>query len=284
MGNLAAISRLLAQVRTGIPVQVAQVSIPKRSLVVLCGGPGLRCPGDPEHDQTWASYVTPFIVRAIDEKITNGDELVHWVVFRPAYEARWRDDKSTSTQAVSDANTRISELEKELGQKATIAGYAGLIELQAIRLGVTLHWITMASEFWKILLTVGQSAKIDRVWYYGHGNPGAIWLSLRHGVELSLVERQNSPGITDDTPCAPPSLAVIESNQIQATANGLALSNVMIKVANRRCEFNGCNTDLFAKQWHDVFGQPTKGVRGKLNFSSFSGPKLATGAIFVDFN
>src|SRR4051812_18502864 len=76
----------------------------ERIWVVLCGGPGKFDPKDKEeHDRGWSNYVDHLLLMARNKKLPAAPgEKVWWIVYRPAYDARWRDDVSRGAPSVSD--------------------------------------------------------------------------------------------------------------------------------------------------------------------------------------
>lgn len=66
--------------------------IPKNFIMVI-GGPMIFHGKDPSHDTSWSNYLIP-VQLAHQRELLNkdSDEVVHWLVYEPAYRKRWEDD------------------------------------------------------------------------------------------------------------------------------------------------------------------------------------------------
>ncbi len=94
------------------------------NMILISGGPGLFNAADPDHDISWANYVTPPLLMTDTPAEKAAFEVaddVWWFVFKPAYAARWTDD-------VADKRTSVKEV-KDQG----FSNYIELIENRATK-------------------------------------------------------------------------------------------------------------------------------------------------------
>lgn len=128
--------------------------------VVVSGGPSLkrweqyRVPED-QHDRWWANFIRGGTMR-MDEirKVYGNDASIVWIVYRPAYEMRGRED----------------------GQN-----YLGMIQQQADKRGASLIWIRSGQELIETLNSRKRGA-IQTFDYFGHSNKHCFCLD--YGTEI----------------------------------------------------------------------------------------------------
>ena len=128
--------------------------------VILSGGPSLkrwehyRVPED-QHDRWWANFIRGGTLR-MDEirKVYGNEAAIVWIVYRPAYEMRGREDG---------------------------LNYVGMIQQQASKRGASLIWIRTGSERIRTLNARGRGA-IQTFDYFGHSNKHCFCLD--YGTEI----------------------------------------------------------------------------------------------------
>jgi hypothetical protein len=223
---------------------------PRKRFLIISGGPGVYDSRDPAHDQAWSSYVDPPLLKSVRMqagkrtivKFWEADEQVVWLVYRPAYQARWTDD-------VARKRSEPAGLKKE-GFKS----YVDLLEKRAAARGWTLKWMDDAGDLWKVIRQLPKGS-ISRVWYYGHARDD-LWLTLAHDAGGVAVQ--------------PESKALLE---VATVARKTALADRFAAApsthtAARTHRFVGCNTAAYAKAWAAAFGQWTEGFEGTIDFST----------------
>lgn len=228
----------------------------RRNFILVSGGPGPYDNRDPEHDQSWANYVTPPLLMTEGPKLkefAEDDEEVWWFVYEPAYTRRWEEDLKNPK--------RKKEIERVKGKG--FSSYARLIENRAKDRNWHLVWLHDSDDFWKKLRTFND--KISRLWYWGHARDD-LWLSLRHAA--------------DSTPIAPEVGEIITIDQINS--NKTLKEKFQYGDKSRTHRFIGCNTSEFAKEWAKTFGVWTEGIAGKIDFvdihATGGAPALVKGA------
>lgn len=240
---------------------------PKRSFLIVSGGPGLFDRLDKEHDIGWSNYVDPPLLKSVktDPKTNkkmivefwSADEQVVWFVYRPAYEARWKDD-------VKQGRSSVAEV-KKLG----FASYVELLEKRAEERGWSLVWMKSGAELWSQIKGL-RKRSISRVWYYGHAR-GDLWLTLDH--DGSGVPREPAAAGTVVTVGDIAANSALRNRFEAAPASGSPA---------RTHRFIGCNTAPFAKGWAKRFAQWTEGFEGTVRFQDVHTttghePSLSTG-------
>ena len=217
----------------------------QHNFVLISGGPGPFDNRDVEHDQSWANYVTPPLLltdtAAKRKSFAAGDEEVWWLVFKPAYERRWKEDSGSSLSARKKAVKEV----KENG----FGSYVDLIEARAKGRGWNLRWLNEADDLWKKLKTFSQHS-ISRVWYWGHARDD-LWLSVQHAPDTGRA------------------VAPVPNEIINASAIDSKLKSRFCKGdVDRMNRFVGCNTIVFAKAWATILDVWAEGVEQKVNFAS----------------
>lgn len=80
--------------------------------VIVCGGPALRAwenyrTGDDQHDRWWANFVRASTLRMAELRQTYGkDAPLVWMVYKPGYEARGREDGKPYTTWIAEQATK----------------------------------------------------------------------------------------------------------------------------------------------------------------------------------
>ncbi|GMU10150.1 hypothetical protein [Corallococcus caeni] len=217
----------------------------KNAFIILSGGPSTYDPKDPElHDQSWDNFVTPPLLRsnggALHDPTT---EEVHWLVYEPAYKARWASDSAsqktapTQYQHTVDIKTRHKRL-----------NYLDLLKGRAMDRGWRYKEISPAQGFWDYINKL-KGTKVSRVWFYGHARDD-LWLSLNHHSSNHVA-------------VAPVSDAILNRDDIKKIA---AFSFVPQKTATHPHKFFGCNTKAFAEKWASALSVVAEGSSGKVGF------------------
>jgi hypothetical protein len=229
--------------------------VKRYNFILLSGGPGLFDPNDKEHhDQSWHSFVTPPGLLYRRGNFVKLDEAVHWLIYRPAYENRWKDDvKNPSrrpfiTKAVNDIRSK--------GRTS----YIDRVDDLAKRRSWTLYWLKSAAEFWTKIASFHEP--ISRVWYWGHASDD-LWLSLRHApFAITFPDGYTLP---QGGALSPDPNAMITRDSV--SNNRLLKAKFVPNDRNRVHCFTGCNTSAFARKWAETFGVYAEGVEGKVNFA-----------------
>ena len=215
----------------------------KNIFVILSGGPGLFNPKEKEpHDVTWDNYVTSPLLRsknaALHDQTT---EEVHWLVFEPAYEARWTHDLSNRKTAPTqyDHATGI----KRLG----FANYLALLKKRAVERGWKYKGISSHQGFWDHFKGL-TGRKVSRVWYYGHAQHN-LWLTVSHDASNAAA--------------SPDSNAVVNVADIKNLNPSMFLAKVTESSPHK---FFGCNSQQFALEWAKKLKIYTEGSMGIVVF------------------
>ncbi|HEX7317135.1 MAG TPA: S8 family serine peptidase, partial [Pyrinomonadaceae bacterium] len=206
----------------------------KRNFILISGGPGLFHTRDVEHDRSWASYVTPPLLK---KKFWTDEEEVWWFVYKPAYERRWTDDENKKRKSVDEV------------KKKGATSYVDLIEKRAREKGWNLRWITKAAEIWTKIGTFREKS-ISRVWYWGHAR-NDLWLTIRHDS-------------TSGEAIEPVESAVVKIFDISKSLR----KHFQKGDKSRVHRFVGCNTRAFAKAWAWAYAVWAEGVVDKVNFAA----------------
>jgi hypothetical protein len=228
---------------------------PKRLFIILSGGPGLYDPADKEHDAAWSSFVDPVLLKSVQvdaktgkKKITPfwaADEQVAWLIYKPAYEARWTDDVAAGRSGVSAV------------KKAGFSSYVDLLEGRAKERGWNLLWLSNAHVLWTAMMSVPKGS-ISRVWFYGHARDD-LWLTLEHDSRSRAVQ----PAADKDA-----ILAAADVGTAFAGFRDRFQAAPASRDADRTHRFVGCNTAAFARAWATAYGQWTEGFVGTVQFKS----------------
>lgn len=136
--------------------------------VVMCGGPalksweGLRIQPD-RHDNWWANFVRGSTVRIGQILAQDPNAKITWIVYRPGYVMRGKEDQKPYVQWISD-----------LGKKYRIK----------------LVWVNNADEAIKALNRSPrhQNDFVETFYYFGHSNPNALMLD--YGSEIMAASTQ----------------------------------------------------------------------------------------------
>ncbi len=237
-----------------------------RNIILLSGGPGLFDRADPEHDASWANYVTPILLQTQTAEqrraFKAADEEVWWFIYKPAYERRWSDDVSRS-----DREHEPRRIRRIRCGDHNCTSYVDLLEWRARERGWNLRWISHANQFWSRLATFRDP--ISRVFYWGHARDD-LWLTVEHDRAHRAI--------------APATHEIVTVGSI--AGNSALRARFQPGSSSRRHVFFGCNTHSFAQEWARVFGVHTRGFEGTLSFSSVARtgqPEPATGCRQRDF-
>jgi hypothetical protein len=230
-----------------------------KNFVILIGGPGLFIDCDPRHDKTWLNYVAPMQLAAIDDLYHKAaDERVHWFVFEPPYEHRWRDDSEITLYERIEkffVDAELHAVRKSAADKVKSRGaksYLHRIKQLAANFNITYHGLRKVDDFWSELAKFPDGA-ISRVWYSGHAAGEGLFLSLSH-----------------DRQCGPVSNTVVQTSTVSTKREliGPKIDSSSTKVS----KFYGCGTKYFAEQWHHTFNVPTAGATHSITFAVLAKP------------
>lgn len=222
-----------------------------RNFVIISGGPGKYVREDPRHDQGWQNFVEPVLKKSLEPgtrrivRFWEVDENVHWLIYKPAYVARWQDDLRHDVLARRDATQAV--------KRSGFRSYVDLLEHRAKDRGWTLHWLDNADDVWDVLETLGQQS-ISRVWTYSHASD-SLWFSVNHRGSVA------SP---------PEPEAILRYQDIK---NHRALRNRFVPGGarpdpNRTHRFFGCSNSEFAQAWAETFSVWAEGFSGTITFEN----------------
>jgi hypothetical protein len=116
--------------------------------VIVTGGPALRKwenyrVSDDQHDRWWANFVRASTLRMAEVRLAYGkDASLVWLVYRPGYEARGREDGKPYTQWIAE---------------------------QASKRSATLIWFTTGGDFINKLNSRPRGS-VESFDYFGHSN------------------------------------------------------------------------------------------------------------------
>ena len=128
--------------------------------VILCGGPALRSWEDlrvepDQHDRWWANFVRASTMRIdILEKAYEGNTSIVWMVYKPGYVTRGRDDGKPYT-------TWITE--------------------QATKRGVKLIWLNSSTDFFRKMNALPRGA-VTNFDFFGHSNKHCFLLDYSNEI------------------------------------------------------------------------------------------------------
>jgi|GEM_PF-2413217 len=222
------------------------------NFVILIGGPGLFMHCDKAHDQTWLNYIVPLQLAAQrDLYKREASEQVHWVLYEPPYENRWRDDSViTKAEQKQDDGAHLHSIRKAAADKILGTGaksYIDRIKTVANKNSITYKGIKKPHEFWTYLSSLTDGS-ITRIWYSGHASGNALMLSLTHNASCEAAAfPKDMINITD-----------ISKNR--------HLSKKFSKSTKKVSKFYGCFTSGFAKTWNKEFSVSAAGAEQKIDF------------------
>ena len=151
---------LLAGWLMSLPVQAHDV-------VLISGGPALRSfekYKKASHDKYWGNFIDSALTRAAELKkeLPPGDQIV-WLVFRPSYVSRTREDEQD---------------------------YLKVIEERGARVGVTPIYLDNKSQLFTLLRRDGsaEKPKISRLEYFGHSNKKCWMFDYSNRVDGGALE------------------------------------------------------------------------------------------------
>jgi len=217
----------------------------KNVFIILSGGPGVYDPKDPElHDRSWDNFVTPPLLRSKGAALHDDTtEEVHWLVYEPAYEERWKHDLTNRKTAPTQYEHTVS-IKLKLG----FDSYLTLLKRRATERFWKYKGISSAQGFWDHINGL-KGRNVSRVWFYGHARDD-LWLSLDH-------DAGNHEAVS------PASNAIVRAADIKKLR---ATSFIISKPASSPHKFFGCNTKAFAAKWSSTLKVYAEGAEGKVNY------------------
>ncbi len=145
--------------------------------VIVCGGPALRQwedlrVEDDRHDRWWANFVRASTLRMAEVRLAYGKEApLVWLVHRPGYEARGREDGKPYTKWIAE---------------------------QAAKRNCTLIWFTTTGDFIRKLNSRPRNS-IETFDYFGHSNKYAFMFDYGSdimAVSTSTLHERDLPRIS----------------------------------------------------------------------------------------
>lgn len=156
--------------------------------VILSGGVALRgwevLRGPEAHDRWWANFIRAATIRIEHIRKENPQAKIKWIVFRPAYVARGKEDKKD---------------------------YVSMIKETAGKKKVQLIYVDTAEQTYKAINAAGAGRdKITSFYYFGHSNAHAFMLDYSSDImaasthwmhEKDLAERLNPKAFAPNANC-----------------------------------------------------------------------------------
>jgi len=213
--------------------------------LIISGGPGTYNPEDEAHDQSWSNYVDPPLLRSrVVAQMPTGD--IRWLVYEPAYQARWADDyKNQKRQAQAAAAAAI--------QSRGSMNYLEHLQKKAKEKNWTYVGVSSNEDIIKYINNLEKTnEKILRTWYYGHAR-NDLWLSLTHDSQNQAV--------------IPGSSAILTVSDISRLNRSCFVQQDKPDAPHK---FFGCNTYEFALAWTKHLKVYAEGCVGKVDFGSIS--------------
>ncbi len=131
--------------------------------VIVCGGPALRKwenfrVQDDQHDRWWANFVRASTLRMAEVRLAYGkDAPLVWLVYRPAYEARGREDGKPYTSWIAE---------------------------QAAKRNATLIWFNSTGDYISKINSRPRGS-VETFDYFGHSNKHAFMFD--YGCDIMAV-------------------------------------------------------------------------------------------------
>jgi len=223
------------------------------NFVILIGGPGKFVSCDRIHDQTWKNYLVPVQLATQRDLVgKQPQETIHWLIYAPAYEDRWADDKGYVKQPApakkgenlfESRNKAVMDIER---QKA--GSYLGRIRQVAGTLGVKLTELRAKKDFWDFVRKLPDRS-LSRFWYVGHASASGLMLALDHDPATCTAGAR----VGD----------MIEVTELQTNE---ALLKAKFVNTGKASKFYGCFTETFAQQLNRIVGVATEGAIMKIDF------------------
>lgn len=142
--------------------------------VIVCGGPTLRKwenyrVSDDQHDRWWANFVRASTLRMAEIRLAYGkDAALVWLVYRPGYETRGREDGKPYTAWIAE---------------------------QAAKRNATLIWFTSTSEYIS-KINSRPPHSVETYDYFGHSNKYAFMFDYSNeimGACVSVLHEHDLP-------------------------------------------------------------------------------------------
>lgn len=162
-------------------------SVAPATEVILTGGVALRSwenfRGKSAHDNWWANFVRASTIEISLMKQKNPQTDIVWIVFRPAYITRSRENNDNFVSKI-----------QETAQKN----------------GVQLVWVDTGDAACKAINAAGRRGKLTSFYYFGHSNAHAFMLDYSNYImaaskewihEKDLAAKLNKDLFTADAEC-----------------------------------------------------------------------------------
>jgi hypothetical protein len=237
----------------------------KNIFVILSGGPGHYDPQDESaHDRSWDNFVTPPLLRSKGAALHDEQtEEVHWLVFEPAYDARWAHDLANRKTAPTQYDHTVSI------KREGFTNYLAKVKKRSVERGWKYKGISSHQEFWDHINGL-KARKVSRVWFYGHARDD-LWLSVGHNQSHEAV--------------SPDSSAIVRASDIKTLDAFMFPTKITESFPHK---FFGCNTQQFAVQWARTLKVYSEGSTGSVEFGEIhkTGGKvtLSSGARWYQYS
>lgn len=142
--------------------------------VIVCGGPALRKwedyrVKDDQHDRWWANFVRASTLRMAEIRLAYGkDAALVWLVYKPGYETRGREDGKPYTSWIAE---------------------------QAAKRNATLIWFNSTSEYIS-QINSRPSRSVETYDYFGHSNKYSFMFDYSNeimGACVSVLHERDIP-------------------------------------------------------------------------------------------
>ncbi len=170
-----------------LPLLVACAPLAHAVDVVLTGGVALKSweylRGPAAHDNWWANFVRASTVHMDIQRRKNPDARFVWIVFRPAYISRGKEEGKD---------------------------YISMIREQATKRKAKLVFVDTAAQAYKAINEAGRHTPISSFYYFGHSNAHAFMLDYSNDIigastaimhEDELASKLNPKAFARDATC-----------------------------------------------------------------------------------
>jgi hypothetical protein len=222
--------------------------------VIVSGGPAEYSANDKTHDQRWDNYVGVLLRQKSIGLLKPGpNEEIIWMIYKPAYQGRWWDDKyRRNADSVQDA--------AKLGyDKGDQNGYVYWLEdLSKKRFGKPPVWLKDADDFWTKIRALDRP--MSRMWFIGHGSAGNLWFQARRtGPDAGSVVAPRDEAN-----------AILYANDIAIQLKKSQFVEAPEKPTYKRTSmFLACNSAAFAKEFTKTLDQYADGSVERVTFAQW---------------
>lgn len=160
--------KILSQVCMALVLMIGVSDLSHAEHVILCGGPalkkweGLRVPAE-RHDNWWANFVRASTIRVSHIQQKDPKAKITWIVFKPGYVTRGKEDKKPYTRWIDDLAKKYK---------------------------IKLVWVNTSEQAIKAINKAPRKKgeKVESFYYFGHSNCYAFMLD--YGNDIMAISTQ----------------------------------------------------------------------------------------------